>query len=584
MQEFSVKAKSVDEAKKIALKQIPPGHRIISSKILNHGGEVYLEDFDNSIDDAFARLEARAVKMNCPNILKKEVLVEPGEYRERVAGWTDYRRCNKPQRVYLKKMERQKVHNIYQSRLNKGEWIECIEEIQKYRNGFLGIGRRPTIYEVVIRNTNKVAISCQSDSAEVLIQYDRKQPVDYVKERDIKGLQTCLQKEGDIDKADQNGRTALMLAIKFNDQEMFELLLNNGADVDIVSPTGQTALSAVITEKQLPMIELLASKASEIVLTDYILGVLSEQKQLLEKIVDQLADSAAFLVPLLVKVARRSAPNDEDRFFLMSLIERISDPAAVPHLLAIVKSTDEAAYHAVVALGKIRDSSAVDELISCLDDDRNATNNLVDVAVESLGRIGDKRAVVPLITLVKNNTHNGLTQERLHSVILALWRIGIRDSSAVDELISCLDDDRNATNNLVDVAVESLGRIGDKRAVVPLITLVKNNTHNGLTQEQLHSVILALWRIGCSIVRKTIPSVQFDDKALPRSTNELAINQDKKRRSKIVDAIVNVIKSPYNISTFANLSITLHDADEISQIISVLRTEEDFGPAILSEH
>ena len=87
--------------------------------------------------------------------------------------------------------------------------------------------------------------------------------------------------------------------------------------------------------------------------------------------------------------------------------------------------------NAVEALGKIGDNRAVEPLIAALND---SDSDVREYAADALGEIGDKRAVEPLI-------------------------VALRDSND------------NVRNN----SVWALGKIGDKRAVEPLIASLKDS-------------------------------------------------------------------------------------------------------------
>ena len=88
---------------------------------------------------------------------------------------------------------------------------------------------------------------------------------------------------------------------------------------------------------------------------------------------------------------------------------------------------------AASALGKVGDSRAVDPLITALDDQQGVN----EVAALALGEIGDPRAVEPLTETLENES----------------WEI--RSSAA-----------------------KALGKIGDERAVEPLTKLLEDRNEN----------------------------------------------------------------------------------------------------------
>ena len=99
---------------------------------------------------------------------------------------------------------------------------------------------------------------------------------------------------------------------------------------------------------------------------------------------------------------------------------------------------------------------ALEPLIKALGDEDSWVGKS---AAESLGKIGDKRAVEPLIKALGDKY-----EYVRNSAVDALGEIG--DKRAVEPLIKALgDEDWRACNS----AAIALGKIGDKRAVEPLI-------------------------------------------------------------------------------------------------------------------
>jgi len=115
----------------------------------------------------------------------------------------------------------------------------------------------------------------------------------------------------------------------------------------------------------------------------------------------------------------------------------------------------------ISTLGKIGDSRAIEPLISVLKDKDSYVR--VDAA-QALGDIGDSRVVEPLIAALKDEEG-----EFEWGVIEALGDIG--DSRAVEPLATALKDDFHVVR---EVAAQALGRIGDYQAVESLIALLKD--------------------------------------------------------------------------------------------------------------
>lgn len=99
----------------------------------------------------------------------------------------------------------------------------------------------------------------------------------------------------------------------------------------------------------------------------------------------------------------------------------------------------------------------VETLLGDLKDERDST--LRREAAQTLGRLGDRRAVDPLITALKD--------EDPGARMWATEALGnLRDARAVEPLISALKDE---ASNVRLEAAKALGKLGDARAVEPLI-------------------------------------------------------------------------------------------------------------------
>ncbi len=157
--------------------------------------------------------------------------------------------------------------------------------------------------------------------------------------------------------------------------------------------------------------------------------------------------------------------NSEDvyiRFAASKAIGLMGDPVAVPSLLecAYTRSHKDvyvrySAKQALVLIG----TEAVEQLIEALS---HNDWEVRDFAAEALGKIGDTRAVDPLIT-----------GTRSYASFKALGLIG--DLRAVDPLIKILN--ARETNVRRDVA-KALGELGDKRALAQLKSLLKEDSEN----------------------------------------------------------------------------------------------------------
>ncbi|NIM18215.1 MAG: hypothetical protein GTO45_39950 [Candidatus Aminicenantes bacterium] len=138
--------------------------------------------------------------------------------------------------------------------------------------------------------------------------------------------------------------------------------------------------------------------------------------------------------------------SEKGKFVVSLIIDSIHDYKGYP-LCSIIE-----------VLGKIGDKRAVEPLINSLKDENARVR---EGAVEALGKIKDKRAIEPLIHSLKDENAN--VRE------VAVEALGkMYDKRAVEPLIHSLKDENTYVR---ERAVEALGKIKDKRAVEPLMTI-----------------------------------------------------------------------------------------------------------------
>lgn len=145
---------------------------------------------------------------------------------------------------------------------------------------------------------------------------------------------------------------------------------------------------------------------------------------------------------------------------------RFGDPQAVEPLIEALRDDDQLVREAAInALIKIEDPQIFEVLVIALEDENNSIRK---TAAYGLGRIGDPKAVEPII----NARIDSFPSDISGSFVEALGMIG---EPAVEPLIALLDSDSGNPNRRMNcrVIVASLGRIGDERAVKPLIELLK---------------------------------------------------------------------------------------------------------------
>jgi HEAT repeat protein len=176
---------------------------------------------------------------------------------------------------------------------------------------------------------------------------------------------------------------------------------------------------------------------------------------------------------------------------------KIGDARAVEPLIAALR--DQHNHVAAEALGQIGDARAVEPLIATL---RDQDRYVRGVAAKALGRIGDARAVEPFIAALQD--YYGEVREAATG---ALVKIGY---PAVEPLIAALMDQGWAVRR---AATEVLGKMGDTRAVEPLITALQDQSG-----EVCKVAAEALWKMGDTrAVEPFIVALRDQDGAVRRA-------------------------------------------------------------------
>jgi len=149
---------------------------------------------------------------------------------------------------------------------------------------------------------------------------------------------------------------------------------------------------------------------------------------------------------------------DEDTRMMAAMgLGRKKNERAVDVLL---EAFDRAFPATAYALGETRSPRAVDRLISRLEDPHAI------VVIQALAKIGDRRAVEPLIPLLK-------ARENWQIAYHAAMALGaLKDPRAVEPLIGLLADPQ--TGYARTGAAWALGEIGDAQAALPLIAALKD--------------------------------------------------------------------------------------------------------------
>ncbi len=228
------------------------------------------------------------------------------------------------------------------------------------------------------------------------------------------------------------------------------------------------------------------------------------------KAVEKLADSddPASVVYLI------TAMKNKDPQVVLKAIDLLAQKkeieSAVPILIELLNHPDSAvSYSASETLINLN-SMAVAPLILRL---KNQNPDLVMKAAETLGSIGDPETVLPLIDTLKNNPSDKV---RI-AAVTALGKIG--DIRSIPPLISAMELDDSAVpffvsetlagfgppalkplintlkfknDEVVNLSVEILGRIGNSHTVAPLVSVFKTTQSDAIKM----ATVRALGKIG----------------------------------------------------------------------------------------
>jgi HEAT repeat protein len=131
-----------------------------------------------------------------------------------------------------------------------------------------------------------------------------------------------------------------------------------------------------------------------------------------------------------------------------SALVKIGKPTVYPLIHALKYKTNIVREIAASTLGKIDDSSVVDQLTLSLDD---SDSNVREEAAYSLGELKDPRAVEPLIKSLKDKDCSVRAE--------AAWALGeIGDPTAIEPLVQASSDEACWVQSSVSRALGKLGR------------------------------------------------------------------------------------------------------------------------------
>lgn len=214
-------------------------------------------------------------------------------------------------------------------------------------------------------------------------------------------------------------------------------------------------------------------------------------------------------------IAMFSNPNEA--YISARALARIKSRRVVKPLIAGLKSDNRAIrLSAAEVLGEIGDQRAVDPLIESLNDENNSVRNSAAV---SLGKLKDKRAIKPLLAILRdtdeqaqNNTTSALgelsDEEVQASAIIALGNL--RNKKVIRPILKFLTF-RN--RNLMEAAVLALGELQARVAVEALLKILNNHDKTNLAR---HFAAVALGKIGDKRALNPLISALSDDDVVIR--------------------------------------------------------------------
>jgi HEAT repeat protein len=168
----------------------------------------------------------------------------------------------------------------------------------------------------------------------------------------------------------------------------------------------------------------------------------------------------------------------------------------VEELIAKLKDKDEYVRKAsALALGTIRDKSAVPALIETLKD-KNEDWKVRDAAAGVLGcEIGDKRAIPALIEALKDESKEVRRSALMPlDILLEDMTIIVKDKRVVPALIEALKDEDGEVR---ESAVSVLGKLGDERAIPALVDHLKAVSDKILNADiaQEYYILNCIWAL-----------------------------------------------------------------------------------------
>ncbi|HOG39599.1 MAG TPA: HEAT repeat domain-containing protein [Syntrophorhabdaceae bacterium] len=201
--------------------------------------------------------------------------------------------------------------------------------------------------------------------------------------------------------------------------------------------------------------------------------------------------------------------NEDVAIYACEILYDIKQKEAVPYLIRKLKEDSRVNVRntACIALGEIGDESAVDTLIEVLRDDEWVEFS----AIQSLGKIGSKKAVAPLLDIFEN-------RDEVTSFIACEVLMGIGDVQIVDRVMSVLKSwDKKKRSDYIRIVLEEENETTfhkmrekmEEELFEHLLSIIKNEDKRSI--KILKAIAEFKNIVACDVILDTFKNLTPDD-------------------------------------------------------------------------
>lgn len=225
----------------------------------------------------------------------------------------------------------------------------------------------------------------------------------------------------------------------------------------------------------------------------------------------RLAEAGPSAVEAVIEAVRRSSPPSEP---LRNALLRMHDPAVVPALLGVLSDSDPfLPVIAAQALGRIGDRRAVEPLLEVYRDEKRSESKR-GWAAQALGELGDESAVPELLKTARAIAKGAGLKERaalLRFTVIALARLG--NQEAADIVISMATRRGKAINDEAAIALKHV--VG--RGLFPALQKARRSKSSESRQAALEAIFYLGLR---ESIEELISYVEDGDSSSPELVDE----------------------------------------------------------------